>query len=56
MFVVYVCIYYFQDGAGDRGGVCLLTGDLLDCSQSSIFPQNRRDLAYSLTGGHLGFK
>ena len=26
-----------QGGAGDRGGVCLLGGGPLDCSQSSIF-------------------
>ena len=45
-----------QGGAGDRGGVCLPAGGTLDCSQSSIFPQNRRDQAHSLTGGHFGFK
>ena len=27
-----------QGEAGDRGGVCLLAGGPLDCSQSSIFP------------------
>ena len=27
-----------QGGPGDRGGVCLLAGGPLDCSQSSIFP------------------
>ena len=45
-----------RGGPEDRGGVCLLAGGPLDCSQSSIFPQNRRDQAHSLTGGHLGFK
>ena len=28
-----------QGGAEDRGGVCLLAGGSLDCSQSSIFPK-----------------
>ena len=28
----------FQVGTGDRGGVCLLAGGPLDCSQSSFFP------------------
>ena len=45
-----------QDEDGDRGGVCLLAGGPLGCSQSSIFPQNRQDQAHCLTGGHLGFK
>ena len=35
-----------QGGAGDRGRVCLPAGGTLDCSQSSIFPQNRRDQAH----------
>ena len=45
-----------QGGPEDRGGVYLLAGGPLDCSQSSIFLQNRRDQAHSLTGDHLGFK
>ena len=44
-----------QGWAGDRGGVCLLAGGPLDCSQFSIFQCNSRDQAHSLTCGHLGF-
>ena len=40
----------YNCGAGDGGRVCLLAGGPLDCSQSSIFPLNRRDQA------HFGFK
>ena len=37
----------------DRGGVSLLAGGPLDCLEFSIFPSNRRDQAYSLTGAIL---
>ena len=46
----------YNCGAGDGGRVYLLAGGPLDCSQSSIFPLNRRDQAHSVTGGHFGFK
>ena len=36
--------------------MCLPAGGLLDCSQSSIFPYDRRGRAHFLTGDHLGYR